>query len=145
MDSDGTLTSASDNGGTLSYSYYPDGKVKNITAPGGVVTSMQYSDAARNQTRLAEPSAGIFNYTYDSRGQLKTLTDAQSRVTTYNYLPYGRINTIGSPEGTTTYSYNSSTKQLTGISSPNSMSRSYGYDSMGRLSSTGDNIAGVKF
>jgi RHS repeat-associated protein len=145
MGPDGTLSAATDNGGTINYSYYPDGKVKNITAPGSIITSMQYGDAARNQTQLTDPSAGTTSYTYNSRGQLKTQTDAQRRVTTYNYYDDGRINTIVSPEGTTSYTYNSPNKQLTGISTPDNVTYSYGYDSNGRITSIGDNIAGSAF
>ena len=141
---DGTLTSATDNGGTINYAYYPDGKVKNITAPGSVVTTMQYSDAARNQTQLVDPSAGTITYTYDGLGRIKTQTDARSQLTTYTYLPDGRTNNIVTPEGTTTYSYNTN-KQLTGITGPNSISRTYGYDTKGRVNSVGETIAGSNF
>ncbi|MDO8929533.1 MAG: FG-GAP-like repeat-containing protein [Bacteroidota bacterium] len=141
---DGTLTSATDNGGTINYAYYPDGKTKNITAPGSVLTEMLYTDAARNQTQLKDPSAGTINYTYDGFGRVKTQTDARNRLTTYNYYDDGRTNTVVTPEGTTTYSYNTN-KQLTGISSPNSVSRTYGYDAKGRVSSVGETIAGSNF
>lgn len=143
-DSQGLLIQAHDNGGDLTYTYYPDGKIKNITAPGGAVTSMLYADAARNQTRLSDPSAGPVNYTYDSLGRVKTQTNARNQSTTYNYYPDGRIDNIVAPEGTTTYSYNTS-KQLTGISSPNSVSKTYDYDTFGRVTSVGENIAGSNF
>jgi RHS repeat-associated protein len=143
--SDGSLTSATDNGGTITYAYYPDGKTKSITAPGGVVTTMQYGDAARNQTQLADPSAGTIKYTYNSLGQIKTQTDARNQVTTYNYLDDGRTSNIETPEGTTTYAYNTN-KQLTGISnSATNVSRSYGYDTKGRVNSIGESIAGTNF
>ena len=141
---DGTLTSATDNGGTINYAYFPDGKAKTITAPGGIVTSMLYADAARNQTQLIDPSAGTISYTYNSRGQIKTQTDARNQLTTYNYLDDGRTNTVVTPEGTTTYSYNTN-KQLTGIASPSSVSRTYGYDTKGRVNSVGETIAGTNF
>lgn len=142
---DGTLTSATDNGGTINYTYYPDGKTKNITAPGGVVTTMQYADAARNQTQLADPSAGTINYTYDALGRVKTQTDARSKLTTYTYLADGRVDNVVNPEGTTAYTYNTN-KQLTGISnSTTSVSRTYGYDTKGRVTSVGETIAGPSF
>lgn len=142
---DGTLTSATDNGGTINYAYFPDGKTKTITAPGSVVTSMQYADAARNQTQLVDPSAGTINYTYDALGRVKTQTDARGRVTTYTYLADGRTDNVVNPEGTTTYTYNTN-KQLTGISnSTTSVSRTYGYDTKGRVASVGETIAGTAF
>ena len=141
---DGTLTSASDNGGTIYYAYFPDGKAKSITAPGGVITTMQYADAARNQTQLVDPSAGTINYTYNALGQIKTQTNARNQLTSWNYLADGRINTVVTPEGTTTYTYNSN-KQLTGINAPNNVSRSFGYDNKGRVNSVDETIAGTNF
>lgn len=141
---DGTLTSATDNGGTINYAYFPDGKTKSITAPGSVVTTMQYADAARNQTQLVDPSAGTINYTYDALGRVKTQTNGRSQLTTYNYYADGRVNTVVTPEGTITYSYNTN-KQLTGISSPNSVSRTYGYDTKGRVNSIVETIVGSDF
>lgn len=143
-DSQGLVTTAHDNGGDITYTYFPDGKAKTITAPGGSVTSMQYADAARNQTQLVDPSAGTINYTYDSFGRIKTQTDARNQLTTYNYHDDGRANTVVTPEGTTTYSYNTN-KQLTDISSPNSMSRTYEYDTKGRVNSIGETIAWTNF
>jgi len=142
--SDGTLASATDDGGTITYTYYPDAKVKTITAPNSIVTSMQYADAARNKTQLIDPSAGTINYTYNARGQILTQTNARSQTTTFSYYDDGRMNTMVRTEGTTTYSYNGN-KQLTGISSPGNISRSFTYDNYGRISSVGDNIAGSAF
>lgn len=138
--SDGTLASAGDYGGTITYSYFPDGKVKTITAPGNIVTSMQYADAARNQTQIVDPSANTINYTYNARGQIKTQTNARGQTTTFSYYDDGRMNSIVRTEGTTTYSYNGN-KQLTGISSPGSINRSFTYDTYGRISVVGDNIS----
>ncbi len=142
--SDGTLASAGDYGGTITYSYFPDGKVKTITAPGNIVTSMQYTDAARNQTQIVDPSANTINYTYNARGQIKTQTNARGQTTTFSYYDDGRLNTIIRTEGTTTYSYNGN-KQVTGISSPGNISRSFTYDTYGRISIVGDNISGSNF
>jgi RHS repeat-associated protein len=144
FDASGLITSASDNGGTIAYAYYADGKTKSITAPVGVVTNMQY-DAARNQTQLVDPSAGTNSYTYDALGRVITQTDAKNQLTTNTYLPDGRISTVVNPEGTTTYSYNTN-KQLTGISnSTTNVSRTYGYDTKGRVSSITETIAGSNF
>ena len=141
---DGTMAAAEDDGGSLAYTYYPDGKVKNITAPGATVTSMQYSDAARNQTQLTDPSAGTITYTYNARGQILTQINARGQTTTFSYHNDGRLNTIISPEGTTTYSYNGN-KQLTGISSPGSVVRSFTYDNYGLINTAAENISGSNF
>ena len=54
------------------------------------------------------------------------------------------MNLVRTPEGITTFTYNAN-KQLLGISSPNNVSRSYGYDTQGRISSIADSIAGSRF
>ena len=139
-DSQGLLTTAHDNGGDITYAYYPNGKLKTINSPGGAVTSMEY-DVAGNQTKLVDPSAGTIIYTYDAFGNLKTQKNARNQTTTYNYHADGRVSSKVTPEGTTSYTYNSN-EQLTGISSPGSVSRSYTYDSKGRISTIGETIPG---
>ncbi|MDX8339759.1 FG-GAP-like repeat-containing protein [Draconibacterium sp. IB214405] len=139
-DSQGLLTTAHDNGGDITYAYYPNGKLKTINSPGGAVTSMEY-DVAGNQTKLVDPSAGTIIYTYDAFGNLKTQKNARNQTTTYNYHTDGRVSSKVTPEGSTSYTYNSN-EQLTGISSPGSVSRSYTYDSKGRVSTIGETIPG---
>ncbi len=139
--SDGTVSSATDPGGTISYTYYPDSKVKIITAPGGIVTSMQY-DIAGNQTQLVDPSASTINYTYNGFGELLTQQNARNQTTTISYNTNGTISQTVTAEGTTTYTYNSN-NQLTGISSPGSVSRSFGYDTKGRIASITETIPGA--
>jgi len=139
--SDGTVSSATDAGGTISYTYYPDGKVKTITAPGSIVTQMQY-DVAGNQTQLIDPSAGTINYTYDGFGQLLTQQNARSQTTTITYNSNGTVYRKVTPEGTTKYRYNAN-KQLTNIGSPGSVSRSFAYDTKGRVTTITDTIPGT--
>jgi RHS repeat-associated protein len=142
--SQGLVTKANDNGGLIEYDYFPDGKLRSITAPdtapGSVVTTMEYNDAARNQTKLIDPSAGTIEYTYNSYGQIRTQKNARNQVTTYTYHADGRIITKVTPEGTTTYSYCPTNKQLTGISSPNVVSRTIEYDGIGRVYSISESI-----
>jgi RHS repeat-associated protein len=138
--SDGSISSADDDGGTMYYTYFPDGKIKSITAPGNIITQMQY-DIAGNQTQLNDKSAGIINYTYNGFGELLTQQNARIQTTTITYNTNATISTKVTPEGTTTYTYNSN-KQLTGISSPGGVSRTYGYDTKGRVSSVTETIPG---
>jgi RHS repeat-associated protein len=138
---DGTVSSASDPGGTISYLYYPDGKVKSISAPGtNTTTSMAY-DIAGNQISLTDPSAGTITYNYDGFGQLTSQVNPGSVTTSISYFPDGRINTKTAPEGTTTYNYNSNL-QVSGITSPQGIGRSFVYDSKGRISSITETIPG---
>src|SRR5438309_9458264 len=54
------------------------------------VTINVYDEAAR---KLSETNANneIIRYTYNPAGDLKTLTDGKSQVTTWNYDQYGRL------------------------------------------------------
>lgn len=142
---DGALTWSSDRGGTITYVYYSDGKVKSMTSPDGSVTTMQYADAARNQTQLVDPSAGTISYSYDALGRVITQTDARGITTTYTFLADGRLDRVVNPEGTTNYSYNTN-KQLTGISNTSTgVSRNYSYDCKSRVDSITENISGSLF
>ncbi len=49
---------------------------------------------------------------------------------------------LSTPEGTTTYRYNSPKKQLINICLPGSISRSYSYDNKGRVETITDTIPG---
>jgi len=140
-DSRGLVTTAHDNGGDLVYNYYPNGLVKTITAPGGVVTTFEY-DAAWNRSKMVDPSAGTTTHTYDAFGRVKTEKNARNQTTTINYHADGRLNTKISPEGTTTYNYNSN-KQLSGVSSPDNINRTYTYNTKGRVNSIRETIAGT--
>jgi RHS repeat-associated protein len=138
---DGTVSSATDPGGTISYLYYLDGKVKSIEAPGTNTTTSMIYDIAGNQISLTDPSAGTITYNYDGFGELTSQVNPGSVTTSISYFPDGRINTKTSPEGTTTYNYNSNL-QVSGITSPQGISRSFVYDSNGRISSLTETIPG---
>ena len=135
---DGTLAQATDHGGTLTYTYYPDGKAYTISKDGNTVTTLSY-DIAGNKTQMVDNSAGTIIDTYTKFGELKTRTNARGELITINYLSDGRLDTKVTPEGTTTYSYNGN-KQLTGITSPGSISRSQSYDSKGRVQNITETI-----
>ncbi len=139
----GLVTTAHDNGGDITYTYFPDGAMKTISPAGGGVTTMEY-DEAGYQKKLIDPSAGTIQYSYNVYGQLNSQINGRVQTTGYIYLADGRLDKINSPEGQTTYSYNGN-KQLTGISSPGSVSRGFAYDSKGRVETISENIAGSNF
>jgi RHS repeat-associated protein len=137
---DGTVSSATDPGGTINYSYYPDGKVKAIVSPAGVTTALEY-DIAGNQTSLTDPTAGTITYTYNGFGELTSQTNPGSIITSISYLDDGRISQKLAPEGTTKYRYNSN-KQLVNVGSPRNISRTFGHDTEGRVILITDTIPG---
>lgn len=135
--SNGALDTSWDEGGTITYTYYPDGKVKTITGPGGT-SSVNY-DLAGNQKKLVDPSVGTVKYVYNGFGELISQENPGSKIITLNYKTDGRISYKTTPEGTTKYRYNND-KKLINIASPNNVSRSFGYDSQGRLISIIDTL-----
>ncbi len=146
--SDGSLTSATDAGGTITYTYYADGKTKSITAPGGIITTMQY-DIAGNQIQLVDPSSGTMTYTYNGFGELLTQQNSRNQTNSFSYYSDGRIQQKLTPEGTTTYSYNTN-KQLTGITlltgiTSNNISRTFEYDTHGRIANVSEIIDGTTY
>ncbi len=115
-DANGNVLIATDNGGTIRYQYYPDGNLKSSNYSGTIV-SMEYDEWGR-KTKLNDPSAGQYTYTYNAIGEL--LTETTPNGTTKNvYDNFGKIieTTI---EGTntdskTTYTYDNSSKLVTNI------------------------------
>ena len=146
-DSQGLLKKANDFGGTITYNYYPNGQVKNIQHPDGSVTGMWYDDAG-NQVKLSDPSAGITEYSYNAFGQIKTHKTARGDSTYYSYESDGRLDKHQTGQDVTDYTYDPTYKHLTGITSPNSVSRTYAYDNAnvkGRLTGITENVGGENF
>jgi RHS repeat-associated protein len=95
-----TITNTYDNLDRLLTRTYPDtgaekfgysalGLVK-YTNQLNLVTSVGY-DAALRKTVETNANSEIITYTYNAAGDLKTLTDGKTNVTTWNYDEYGRV------------------------------------------------------
>lgn len=144
----GEIITAHDNGGEITYSYNPDGTVKEITAPGGT-TTVTY-DLVGNQLTLSDPSSGVTNYTYDVLGQLKSQTDARGNTYRMYYDELGRVTAKAtSSSDSTVYSYISSGNGLGQISNitnnETNITYSYAYDEFGRVISQTENIENVDY
>ena len=126
----GQLIEAADAGGTITYSYRPDGKPEKIVT-NGIKTSFTYDDYGRRLT-IADPSAGTETLTYDSRGNIASYTDAKNQTTTFAYDDYYRLTAKQMPEYTVNYGYDAK-NGLTGISSNGGQSTvNYTFDNYGR-------------
>lgn len=68
-----------DAGGTITYSYRPDGKTESIVT-NGVTTSFAYDNYGRQLT-ISDPSAGTETVTYDAKGNVATHLDAKGNQT----------------------------------------------------------------
>ncbi len=141
VDAAGLATQRTDPGGTISYAYWPDGTLKSTVAPGSITTEMAY-DKNGNRLTIDDPSAGIITNTYYGTGQPKSVKNADNETTTYYYQTNGLLDYYTSPEGTTNYSYNPD-KLVSSIASPGGVSRSYTYDTRGRVSTITESIGGI--
>ncbi len=141
----GQVVSVTDNGGTVSYQYAANGNLKR-TSLDGIVTSITHDGWGR-KIQLNDPSSGVYSYEYNSYGELKKETTPKG-VTTYTLDGFGKV-TEKRVQGDYTnlisyYSYNSSTKLLTGIATNLNTSYQYEYDGYMRLKLTREsNISAI--
>lgn len=143
-DATGQVTSATDNGGTLDYTYYSHGGLKSVNNGAAELTSNIY-DAYGRQTTLTDLNAGITNYEYNALGQLASQTNANNKTHTMLYDLLGRNTSRTGPEGTTTYEYYpsgnaASTNRLKKVTGFAGNLEEYTYDPLGRLKTTKQTI-----
>lgn len=148
-DAAGLIVSATDQGGTLQYTYNSQGNLLTTTKDGNTLSSSEY-DAYTRQTRLNDPNAGSTTYGYDALGQLTTQTNAAGQATTVQYDVAGRTTTRQAPEGTTTYEYygngsGAATSQLRKTTGFAGNLVEYNYDNLGRLSQQKETIDGTDY
>jgi RHS repeat-associated protein len=142
------MTSATDYGGTLSYTYSSQGNLLQVKLGATVVTTNVYDEQGR-QKQLTDPNAGTTQYEYDALGQLAKQTNASGQLTTTVYDKLGRSTTRTGAEGTTTYEYFGSgqgvstgkLKKITGFTSGNV--EEYTYDNKGRVATKKETIDGT--
>ncbi|WP_347066707.1 RHS repeat-associated core domain-containing protein [Flavobacterium sp. WV_118_3] len=75
-------------GGTITYSYYANGKLKESVYEGGKI-KLEY-DGWGNKTKLEDPSAGMYTYQYNAFGELTKETTPKGTVK--NFIDdFGRL------------------------------------------------------
>ncbi|MEM9686438.1 MAG: glycohydrolase toxin TNT-related protein, partial [Bacteroidota bacterium] len=137
-DAMGNVIRHTDNGGTIAYTYYANGHLKQSDYDGVIVSIQQ--DGWRRKTKLSDPSAGTYTYQYNGFGEITEATTPKG-TTTYTYDSQGKLTkkeisgdaTVPIAIGMTLeYHYDPESKQLTaihGLSNGNSFVYEYGYDS----------------
>ncbi|WP_319024574.1 toxin TcdB middle/N-terminal domain-containing protein, partial [Microbulbifer taiwanensis] len=92
----GEVAAITDNiGGKLQYSYYADGKLKNVKVldSSGVqtsLTSIEYDQLGRKE-KLVDPDKGSWTYGYTGFGELQWQKDAKGQGTAMTYDALGRM------------------------------------------------------
>ena len=146
-DASGKLISATDYGGTLSYTYNSQGNLTQVQHGTTTVATNAYDEQGR-QTQLIDPNAGTTAYVYDALGQLVSQTNAHNQTTTMTYDLAGRLTQRSGPEGNTTYEYfptgsGASTNQLKKITGFGGTLEEYTYTAKGHLSTKKETVDGT--
>jgi len=137
--------------GSVSYTYYLDGRQKTITdetnQSTGLHTTNTYDPAGR-LTSVQDPLGNLTSYGYDADGRRTSVTEPNNQAaglsTIYNYDPRGRVKLINypptpaQPAGTTAqYTYDGMGRVLTSQDQGGQMTRKT-YDDVGRLKTVTD-------
>jgi RHS repeat-associated protein len=145
-DPKGNLTGVTDASGTIAMQYDTANQLTKITYPTGRSLTYTYN-AAGQRTKLVSGNtivpADVYttNYTYDTVGRLKTLTNATGQaIISYDYDTAGRLTKETNGNGTyTTYEYDQQSQiaKLINYKADNTVNSKfeYAYDSLGRRTS----------
>lgn len=106
FDAWGSVKTATDPVGSVSYSYHSNGAPSAVSSEGSTVSIS--CDDCGNRTAITDPDAGTVSCTYDALGRIVTQTDARGKVTanTYDYL--GRLIESETDGDVTSYTYGTS-------------------------------------
>lgn len=140
-----SITETPSNGSptTIKYAYFANGNLKTTTTSSATI-SIEQDGWGRKKT-LFDPSAGTYKYTYNNFGETKTEEVVGKGITTYFLDNFGKVlkkSIVGSGTDTTntltTYSYNGTTKLLSGMTFADNANNYtityyYGYDDFKRL------------
>ena len=130
-----------DNGTTIEYSYFGDGKIMSTKVGGNNNTKIEYTyDANRHPNTMSDPSLGLRTYSYNAFGELISETNNKGQTTNYSYDALGRMTSRTDEDGTTTWQYD---QQMAGLldctvyeptdSGEPSVRELFEYDQLGRL------------
>ena len=145
VDELGNVISATDPGGTITYTYHPNNELKTASYNGNVVSIL--IDGWGRKTQLNDPSAGIYTYQYNAFGELIQET-TPTGVTDYTLDANGKMLqkkiTGNETNMTIGYTYDGTTKLLSSMTGTDahfgkSYFYTYSYDSYKRPVSVVEN------
>ncbi|WP_209404957.1 FG-GAP-like repeat-containing protein [Pseudozobellia sp. WGM2] len=146
----GNITQVTDPGGTITYTYYGNGAMKTSTY-GGITLNVE-QDGWGRKTKLIDPSAGTYTYSYNGFGELVKETTPKG-TTDYTFSSLGKLTqkkvTGDNTNMTTSFTYDGTTKLPTNISLTNSDGNNSNtvitYDSYKRVTATVETNTFAKF
>jgi len=151
----GQTVSSTVDGRSVTFSYYPSGKVKESKPQDGKAVEMVY-DLQGNRIKITDPDAGIVENTYNGFGEVLTEKytmgsgdDERTVTTSYTYDESGRLEKEDRNGTITDYRYNGSTGFLESVKRPDH-ELTYVYDegsdkSLGRPTTINEKIDGKTF
>jgi len=142
-DLDGTLSSTASGWDYstrdgVTESYDASGRLTVISDRNGLTQTLSYN--GDNLVRVTDSFGRSLNFSYDSSGRLRSMTDPASNNTQYSYDTYENLARIDYPDGTARLYHYEDTRfpqHLTGISHANSNGE------LARYSTFGYNVAGL--
>lgn len=137
---------ADDLGGQTTYVYAAFGQLRIVLDPDVSFTVMDYN-ALGQKTSMQTKDAGSWTYDYTPFGELAEQTDAKNQSIRYFYNQLG-LPTLRLDVGFTNWIYHTTADHrlwLPATVDSTSMSESYEYDSLSRLSETETTIDGVTY
>lgn len=118
---------------TVLYHYDAAGRLSRIADGGGTTLELYHYDTASRLTRIERGNGAVTDYGYD-RGRLTTIVHRSGGTTLVSialaYDAFDRITAVTTPDGTTTYTYDS-LGALSRVALPSGRTISYAYDAAG--------------
>ena len=132
------LTTTLPDGRVITSTYDSNGNLTSVTPPGKSAHDFTYT--AVNLTAAYTPpvvsGTGATTYAYDLDRNLTTVTRPDGKTINYGYDGAGRLNSTTTPTETVSYTYDSTTGNLSGASISGGESIAYGYNGPLPASST---------
>ncbi|WP_240695693.1 RHS repeat-associated core domain-containing protein, partial [Candidatus Chloroploca sp. Khr17] len=125
-------------GNRTNYSYDAKGNLSTIAYPDGSSEAWSY-DAQGNPTARTNRRSNAIATTYDTAGRITSKTYADASTVTYTYDARGNLATAVDATGTTTFTYDQH-DYLTRIDFPQDRWLSFTYDTVGRRSTSTDQL-----
>jgi len=128
-------------GRDIGISYDPaDLLVETISVPGFFDTTYEYD--SRGRATSISTNTRETRFTYDSDGNLNTVTDPQNHMTTYDHDVMGRVTAVHGPDSTAlSFSYDNN-GNMTVLTNPSEIDHDFGYNKVNLNSSYTPPISG---
>jgi RHS repeat-associated protein len=131
------------------FEYGPFGETTKIIAPDPDRTAqtMHYDPLGR-PIRLDDPSSGTTITTYNAFGEVATVTDAETRITTFEYDQLGRVKKVTSPDGVATSTWDTAAHgrgKLDTARSADGVTTRHTYNQLGQDATTTRTIGGTSY